>query len=299
MTFRSWRSYIVKPSRADLTWLSYTIQGKRTITRSIEVRIEKFKSLTSISLMWIQFTKRTHYQIPFISYPKTSSNVQLMHMIKNREIFLVQIAIRLFSKHIYRSLRALLNSTLTRNEFGSFQTQTIHKIKGSKPCIYTFYTKTRQIPYCSILKSIHVIFFFPSFFLLFSSSSSSSSSSLLLCSLLSVFALSFFKTRMRYLFWSYPYLILSIFYFTFSLFWSILDHPVKVRKFPPSFLQATCLFHNFLPYFILISFFYYSLVLQLSITLNLTYAYSYFGIDFTINFCINSEFLLILFLSLF
>ena len=104
---------------------------------------------------------------------------------------------------------------------------------------------------------------------------------------------------MRYLFWSYPHLILSHFYLTFSLFWSILDHPVKVRKFPPFFLQATCLFHNFLPYFILISFFYYSLVLQLSITLNLTYAYSYFGIDFTLNFCINFGFLLILFLSLF
>ena len=137
-----------------------------------------------------------------------------MHMIKNREIFLVQIATRPFPKHIYRSLRALLNSTLTRNEFESFQTQTIHKIKGSKPCIYTFYTKTIQIPYCSILESIHVIFFFPSFFLLFSSSSSSS---LLFSSLLSVFALSFSKTKMRYLSWSYPYLILSYFYFTLVL----------------------------------------------------------------------------------
>ena len=142
-----------------------------------------------------------------------------MHMIKNREIFLVQIATKPFPKHIYRSLRALLNSTLTRNEFGSFQTQTIHKIEGSKPCIYTFYTKTRQIPYCSILELIHVIFFFPSFFLLLSSSSSScsSSSSLLFSSLLSVFALSFSKTKMRYLSWSYPYLILSPFYFTLVL----------------------------------------------------------------------------------
>ena len=34
-------------------WPSYTIQGKRTITWAIEVRIEKFKSLTSISLMWL------------------------------------------------------------------------------------------------------------------------------------------------------------------------------------------------------------------------------------------------------
>ena len=117
--------------------------------------------------MWIQFTRRTHYQIPFISYPKTSSKVRLMRMIKNREIFLVQIATRPFPKHIYRSLRAILNSTLTRNEFGSFQTQTIHKIEGSKPCIYTFYTKTRQIPYYFILESISVIFFFLSFFLLF------------------------------------------------------------------------------------------------------------------------------------
>ena len=100
-----------------------------------------------------------------------------MRVIKNREIFLVQIATRPFPKHIYRSLRALLNSTLTRNEFGSFQTQPIHKIEGSKPCIYTFYTKTRQIPYKTLdfhtrihtqfVASIPVIFFFLSFFLLF------------------------------------------------------------------------------------------------------------------------------------
>ena len=127
--------------------MSYTIQGKRAITWATEVRIEKFKSLTSISLMRLQFTRRNPYQIPFISYPKISSKVLLMRVIKNREIFLVQIATRPFPKHIYRSLRALLNSTLTRNEFGSFQTQPIHKIEGSKPCIYTFYTKTRQIPY--------------------------------------------------------------------------------------------------------------------------------------------------------
>ena len=103
-----------------------------------------------------------------------------MRRIKNREIFLVQITTRPFPKHIYRSLRALLNSTLTRNEFESFQTQTIHKIEGSKPCIYTFYTKTRQI-HTIVQKSIlfhtelnkfhthivyiPVIFFsFPSFF---------------------------------------------------------------------------------------------------------------------------------------
>ena len=100
-----------------------------------------------------------------------------MRVIKNREIFLVQIATRPFPKHIYRSLRVLLNSTLTINEFGSFQTQPIHKIEGSKPCIYTFYTKTGQIPYktldfytrihTNIHSSILVIFFFLSFFLLF------------------------------------------------------------------------------------------------------------------------------------
>ena len=116
--------------------------------------------------MWIQFTRRTHYQILFISYLKSSSKTRLMRMIKNREIFLVQIATRPFPKHTYRSLRAILNSTLTRNEFGSFQTQTIHKIEGSKQCIITFYTKTRQIPYYFILESISVIFFFLSFFLL-------------------------------------------------------------------------------------------------------------------------------------
>ena len=133
MTFRSWRSYVGKPSRADLTWPSCTIQGKRTITWSTGVLITKFKSLTSISFMWIQFTIRTHYQIPFISYPKSSSKVRLMHMIKNREIFLVQIATRPFPKNIYRNLRTLLNSNLTRDEFRSFQTQTIHKIEGFKP----------------------------------------------------------------------------------------------------------------------------------------------------------------------
>ena len=165
-----------------------------------------------------------------------------MCMIKNKEIFLVQIATRPFPKHIYRSLRALLNSTLTRNEFGSFQTQPIHKIEGSKPCIYTFYTNIHtiihtktldfhtQIPYT--IRSIHTCDLFP--FLLSSFLfSSSSSSSFLFSSFLSFFALSFSKTKMRYLFWSYPYLILSLFYFTFSLFWSILDHPVKGGNFLP------------------------------------------------------------------
>ena len=103
-----------------------------------------------------------------------------MRRIKNRKIFLVQISTRPFPKHIYRSLRVLLNSTLIRNEFGSFQTQTILKIEGSKPCIYTFYTKTRQI-HTIVQKSIlfhtelnkfhtHIVyilvifFSFPSFF---------------------------------------------------------------------------------------------------------------------------------------
>ena len=155
---------------------------------------------------------------------------------KNKENFLVQIATRPFPKHIYMSLRPLLNSTLTISEFESFQTQTIHKIDDSKPCIYTFYTNIHtiihtktldfhtQIPYT--IRSIHTCdFFFLSFFLLFFSLI------LLLLlpfsSLLSVFALSFSKTKMRYLFWSSPYLILSPFYFTFSLIWSILDHLVK------------------------------------------------------------------------
>ena len=184
------------------------------ITWATEVRIEKFERLTSSSLMWLQFTGRTHCQIPFIYYPKISSKVRLMCVIKNREIFLVQIATRPFPKHIYRSLRALLNSTLTRNEFGSFQTQPIHKIEGSKPCIYTFYTKTRQIPYSNPYKTldfhtrIHTCdLLFP--FLL--------SSLLFFLSLIHFFALSFSKTKMRYLFWSYPYLILSFFYFILVL----------------------------------------------------------------------------------
>ena len=162
-----------------------------------------------------------------------------MRVIKNREIFLVQIATRPFPKHIYKSLIALLNSTLTRNEFGSFQTQPIHKIEGSKPCIYTFYNKTRQISYSNPYKtldfhtrihtqfeaSIPVIFFFLSFFLLFFSLL------LLLHSL--VFPLirfcSLFLQDQNEIF----ILVLSPFYFTFSFFWSILDHPVKEGNFLP------------------------------------------------------------------
>ena len=96
--------------------------------------------------MWLKFTRRIPCKIPFIYYPKISSKVRLLRVIK----------IGKFSwfKLIYRSLRALLNSTLTRNEFGSFETQPIHKIEGSKPSIYTFYTKTRQIPYSNPYKTL-------------------------------------------------------------------------------------------------------------------------------------------------
>ena len=73
------------------------------------------------------------------------------------------------------------------------------------------------VPYKTILKFHTYDLLFP--FLLSSFLfSSSSSSSFLFSSLLYVFALSFSKTKMRYLFWSYPYLILSPFYFTFYIF---------------------------------------------------------------------------------
>ena len=128
------------------------------------------------------------------------------------------------------------------------------------PYFHTFLYKNPS----SIPVILSYLFLLSSF--LFSSSSSSSSSSFLFSSLLSVFSPPS-KTKMRYLF-----LVLSLFDLIPFLF-----HFPR-RKLPTSFLQATCLFHNFLPYFILISFFYYSLVLQFSITLDLTYAYSYFGI---------------------
>ena len=126
--------------------------------------------------MWLQFTRRTYCQIPFIYDPKTRSKVWLLSMIKNREIFLVQLATRPFPEHIYRILRALLNSTLTRNKFGSFQTQTIlkrkvpnHVSKLSRPKLdfhthtHSFHTNIRS----SILKchsSLPVISFFLLFF---------------------------------------------------------------------------------------------------------------------------------------
>ena len=106
----------------------------------------------------------THCQIPFISYPKISSKVRIMRMIKNREILLVQIATKSFQKHIYRSLIAILNSTLTRNKFESFQTQPIHKVEGSKPCIYTFYTiihtiiHTKTLDFHTIIHTCNLLF---------------------------------------------------------------------------------------------------------------------------------------------
>ena len=123
--------------------------------------------------MWLQFTRRTNCQIIFISYPKTSSKVRLMRMIKNREIFLVQIATKSFSKHIYRSLKALLNSTLTRNKFESFQTQPIHKVEGSKPRIYIFYTiihttiYTKTLDFHTIIHTCNLLFPFLLYYLLF------------------------------------------------------------------------------------------------------------------------------------
>ena len=140
---------------------------------------------------------------------------------------MIQLATRPFLKHIYRILRALLNLILKRNEIGSFKTQTIHKsvllyknrhvsIRNltspiqHKTCIHT------QIPYkysqfhtCDLLFSFPSFFFSLLFFFFFFFLS-------LLFSLIHFCSL-FSKTKMRYLFWSYPYLILSPFYFTFQL----------------------------------------------------------------------------------
>ena len=54
------------------------VQSKKTITWSIGVRIEKFESLTSSSLMGLQFIRRIHFQIPFISDPKIRFKVRLV-----------------------------------------------------------------------------------------------------------------------------------------------------------------------------------------------------------------------------
>ena len=133
-----------------------------------------------------------------------------MRRIKNTEIYLVQLAARPFPKHIYRILRALLNLTPTRNEIGSFQTQTIHKsilIYKNRHFFIRNLTSPIQPKTC-----IHTCdLLFPSLLSSFLFSSSSSSSSFLFSSLLSVFALSFIKTKNEIFI-----LVLSPFYFTFQ-----------------------------------------------------------------------------------
>ena len=199
-------------------------------------------------------------------------------MIKNTEIYLVQLAARPFSTHINRSLRVLLNSTLHEMSLGVPKPKPYPRYRvlnhvsiiyipklDFHPHTHNFHTNIHSYlhPYSnSILKfscSIPMIF---SFLFLLSSFlfSSSSSSSFLFSSLLSVLLSLSPKTKMRYLF-----LVLSLFDLIPFLF-----HFPR-RKLPPSFLQATCLFHNFLPYFILISFFYYPLVLTFRFILNSIY----------------------------
>ena len=56
----SWTTPIGRP------FAHLTVQSKKTITWPTRVQIEKFKSLTSISLMGLQFIIRIHFQIPFI-----------------------------------------------------------------------------------------------------------------------------------------------------------------------------------------------------------------------------------------
>ena len=102
-----------------------------------------------------------------------------------------------------------------------------HVSKLSRPKL-DFHTHTHSF-HTIIHSSIPVIFFFLSLFLLFFS--------LLLLLFLSLlfslirFCSLFLQGQNEILFWSYPYLILSPFYFPFSLFWSILDHPVKGGNF--------------------------------------------------------------------
>ena len=126
--------------------------------------------------------------------------------------------------------------------------------KTRLPYSHSFHTTQDMYPYSN---SIPVIFFFLLFFFSF-----------LFFFFFFHFLLSlYFQDQNKILI-----LVLSLFDLIPFLF-----HFTR-RKLPPSFLQATCLYLIFLPYFILISLFYYSLVLQFSITLDLTYAYSYFGI---------------------
>ena len=68
----SWTTPVGRP------FAHLTVQSKKTITWSTGVQIEKFKSLTSSSLMGLQFIRRIHFQIPFISDPKTRFKVWLV-----------------------------------------------------------------------------------------------------------------------------------------------------------------------------------------------------------------------------
>ena len=125
-------------------------------------------------------------------------------------------------------------------------------LRVSKPNPYTKYRVLNHVSILSIpqldnsilkfhthIVSIPVIFFFPSFF-----------SSLLLLLLLLLLLFSsplsvclFSKTKMRYLFWYYPYLILSPFYFNFfflfiSLFLSF-EASLTIRSKYGSFLPLS------------------------------------------------------------
>ena len=64
-----------RPLLDDPYW---TVQSKKTITWSTEVRIEKFESLKSSSLMRLQLIRRINFQIPFISDLKTCFKVRLV-----------------------------------------------------------------------------------------------------------------------------------------------------------------------------------------------------------------------------
>ena len=79
----SWTTSVGRPLFMDDHFAHLTVQSEKTITWSTGVQIEKFKSLTSSSLMGLQFIRRTHYQIPFIYYPKTGSKVRVMYATLN------------------------------------------------------------------------------------------------------------------------------------------------------------------------------------------------------------------------
>ena len=68
----SWTTPVGRP------FAHLTVQSKKTITWSTGVQIEKLKSLTSSSLMGLQFIRRIHHQIPFILDLKTRFKVQLV-----------------------------------------------------------------------------------------------------------------------------------------------------------------------------------------------------------------------------